>query len=279
MRLWTCAALLTGAVALVCAAAAAEQKPAPKRLTDQNHLAIVRSFVWEFATARQPMPAAKELRQGLVIEASGGPAPAEAPAGKVNQDKLRQDLAARGAVVHTGDVVQITAVQFRPDRILFEINGGGVKKKKWYEHIQVEAGPGVPVGGDVSSDKPAPDKPGSYPPGTGSWILLTFSGDIPDVTPEQVKQMLAGALDFTRRSPSVPWIETIPEEFREAVKQKKAIVGMNREMVLAALGRPERKIRETKNGREQEDWIFGQPPFVTFVTFVEDQVVEVKEFR
>jgi hypothetical protein len=83
--------------------------------------------------------------------------------------------------------------------------------------------------------------------------------------------------DFSQRSATVPWIETIPEEFRKAIKEKRAAVGMNREMVLAALGRPPRKVRETTDGVEREDWIYGNPPFVTFVTFVGDEVIEVRE--
>ena len=54
---------------------------------------------------------------------------------------------------------------------------------------------------------------------------------------------------------------------------------MDREMVLAALGRPLSKVREEKNGQETEDWIYGNPPFLTFVTFVGEEVVEIKEFK
>jgi hypothetical protein len=71
----------------------------------------------------------------------------------------------------------------------------------------------------------------------------------------------------------------IPPQFREAVEAKKAAVGMDRDTVLAALGKPQRKVRETKDDVEQEDWIYGSPPLkVTFVTFEDDQVVSVQEF-
>jgi hypothetical protein len=100
---------------------------------------------------------------------------------------------------------------------------------------------------------------------------------VPDVTPAEVKQLLAGVFDFEARSAVTPWIETIPEEFREPVKERRVVVGMTREIVLAAKGRPEKKIRETKDGVEYEDWIYGQPPFTIFVTFRGDEVVEVKD--
>jgi hypothetical protein len=50
-------------------------------------------------------------------------------------------------------------------------------------------------------------------------------------------------------------------------------------MVMAALGPPDRKVREERDGTEQEDWIYGSPPLkVTFVTFEEDKVVDVQEY-
>jgi len=53
---------------------------------------------------------------------------------------------------------------------------------------------------------------------------------------------------------------------------------MDREQVLLALGRPRNKVRETLDGVETEDWIYGQPPGkITFVTFAGSKVVKVKE--
>ena len=262
------------AVALVAGLAVADQAKAPaskpKPLSVDNRLAIIRVLSSEYATSKQPLPASQKIEEALVVT----------PAGAIKEDKLRDDLARRGAAVHTGEIIQVTAIQFKTSSILFEINGGGKKKKKWYERIQVSGGTsGAPV--DVTSPTRVPG-PGEQAPPTrpiGSWILLSFPDYVPDLKPDEVKKMLAGVLDFSTRSAAIPWIETIPEEFREAIKEKKAKVGMNREMVLAALGRPGNKVRETKDGVEREDWIYGNPPFVTFVTFVGDTVVEVKEFK
>jgi hypothetical protein len=53
---------------------------------------------------------------------------------------------------------------------------------------------------------------------------------------------------------------------------------MDREQVMLAMGRPENKIRETKDGMELEDWIYGKPPGkITFVTFHNNKVTKVKE--
>lgn len=240
-------------------------------LSDEHRLQILRLLAYEYATTLHPLPASRGEKEALEVNASG----------QVNEDKLRQTLANRGPAVQPGEIVQVTGVEFQRAGILFEINGGGKKKKKWYEHITIQGTGGGTVSPGRLPPAGTPPPPGSGTSNTfqGSWIVLSFSARVPDLTGEEVKKLLGGVLDFSRSSAAVPWIETIPEEFREAIKNKKAMVGMNREMVLAALGRPDRKVREVKNDQETEDWLYGYPPFVTFVTFVGDQVVEVKEFR
>ena len=48
----------------------------------------------------------------------------------------------------------------------------------------------------------------------------------------------------------------------------------------AALGRPDRKVREKGSDvSETEDWIYGQPPAKTiFVKFEGDKVTQVEQF-
>ena len=36
--------------------------------------------------------------------------------------------------------IQTTKIQFKAKRIVFEINGGGKKGKKWYQRIQIGIG-------------------------------------------------------------------------------------------------------------------------------------------
>jgi hypothetical protein len=89
-------------------------------------------------------------------------------------------------------------------------------------------------------------------------------------------------LDFTREhSGAVNWIDTLPQQYKDAIQNREAVLGMNHDMVLAALGRPEHKVRErTPDGDETEDWIYGSPPArTTFVTFAGDKVVRVEQFN
>jgi hypothetical protein len=55
---------------------------------------------------------------------------------------------------------------------------------------------------------------------------------------------------------------------------------MDHDMVLAAMGRPDRKVREkAADGSEIEDWIYGKPPAKTiFVSFEGDKVTQVQQF-
>jgi hypothetical protein len=102
------------------------------------------------------------------------------------------------------------------------------------------------------------------------------------MSPDDVKHDLSGLLDFSKQhSATVNWVETLPPQFQQAIKDHTAIVGMDRDMVIAALGRPDHKVRERDpNGDETEDWIYGTPPAKTvFVTFSGDKVIRVKEFN
>lgn len=255
-------ALGLGAASLLPAAASKSS------LTDEHRLEILRLLAYEYATTLHPLPASRSEKESVEVNGEG----------KLNETKLRQDLANRGAAVQPGEIVQITGVEFQREAILVEINGGGKKKKKWYERIVIQGGAG-PLGGGAPPPQQAPS------PGTpanvfqGSWVTLNFDERVPDLSGAQVKELLAAVLDFSRQSAAVSWVESIPEEFREAIRNKKAIVGMDRQMVLAAKGRPDRKVREVKNNVETEEWLYGNPPFVTFVVFIGETVAEVKEFR
>ncbi len=251
--------------------AAGSAVPPKDLLSDQNRLDILRKLAFEYVTTLQPLPAIREEKEAV-----------EVSEGRLNEEKLRQTLVNRGVAVPEGEVVQITRVQFQRRTILVEINGGVERKKKWYQRLTVRGQAGGMEGGPPSSRSPAPPPPGSSSSANvaqGCYVVLSFPDHVPDLSGEEVKKMLGSVLDFSRPSAAVPWIETIPAEFREAIRNRKAKVGMSRDMVLAALGRPDRKVREVKNDQDTEDWIYGYPPFVTFVTFIGEKVVAVKEFR
>jgi hypothetical protein len=118
-------------------------------------------------------------------------------------------------------------------------------------------------------------------PGAGSTLYLEFGKAIPDLSPEELRQVLSPFLDFSRqRSASVLWIDTLPPDIRKAIQERTARVGMDREMVVAAIGKPGHKVRERDNeGNEIEDWIYGTPPDRTvFVRFTGDKVTSIKQF-
>jgi hypothetical protein len=124
----------------------------------------------------------------------------------------------------------------------------------------------------------APVAPDSSAPVYGSAVTVSLPGKIETATPEQVKKLLENVLDFERHSPTVLYSASVPPEIKEAIKNKQVIVGMDRDAVLSAKGPPDRKIREVRDGVEQEDWIYGLPPNVLFVTFDGDVVVTVKQY-
>lgn len=231
-------------------------------LTPEERLALIRYVSGEFAKAIKPLPAGK---QGLRLKV-GEP---------INQQILDRAVATHGAAVNTGDSVQVTHLEFKDREILVDVNGGGHVKKRWRDRIQVQMG-GVPT----MTTTPANQPPGIQA-GTGSTIELDFGKPIPQMTPDELKQLLAPVLDFSKqRSAAVHWVDTLPPEMKQAIEEKRAVVGMDREMVVAAVGKPERKIRERDDdGNEVEDWIYGEPPGkTTFVRFMGDRVTRIKSF-
>ena len=231
-------------------------------LTDESRLALVRYISGEFARAVRPLPAGKE---GLYVKA-GQP---------LNEEMLHRQVATHGAAIRAGDSVQLTRLEFREKDILIDLNGGGRGKKRFRDRVHIDLG-GIPT---VSSTNPN-QTPGLQP-GTGSTIDLDFGRPLPDMTPDELKQFLAGLLDFSKqRSAAVQWVDTLPPDIKKAIQDKRAVVGMDREMVTAAIGKPEHKVRERdQEGNEIEDWIYGKPPSKTiFVRFLGDRVTSVKQF-
>jgi hypothetical protein len=168
-----------------------------------------------------------------------------------------------------GDLVQITKVSFEKDKLILEINHGMHGKEKWYQHIQVGGSVGMSqVGRPQDTNAPA-----------GTYIALDFGQPIPVMKADAIKKMLAPILDFEKHSAAETYFDTLPAPIKKAITDKTAIVGMNRDQVLLAMGHPIRKIREeNKDGDETEDWIYGEAPGkITFVTFDGSKVIRVKE--
>ena len=231
-----------------------------ERLKPESRLALVRYIHGEFARAVRPLPS---LKKGFRIKA-GQP---------VNEEALR-NAGSRTVAANPGDTVQITRIEFREKEIVLDINGGSKERKRLRDRIQVSVG-GLP---SVQTTQEA-QTPGYQR--AGATLIIDFDGPVPDITPDEFKAFLSGYLDFSKqRSAAVHWVDTLPPEFQQAIKDKRATVGMDREMVIAAMGRPEHKVRERDaEGMETEDWIYGHPPGKTiFVKFAGEKVIAVREF-
>jgi hypothetical protein len=228
---------------------------AKENLPKDDRLVLIRELDHEIAVTKLALPKGKH---GVYVDSGG----------KLDQVKARDELRTQGTAVSPGMPIEITKMTFKGDRILFEVNGGGKSGKKWYQHIEVGMG---------TSTAPVATQQGAQV-AIGSYITLAVPGKVENLTTVQVKQLLASVLDFERHSPTVLYSPSIPPKFKEAIEKHEIVVGMDRDAVLSAKGPPDRKVREVREGTEQEDWIYGFPPHVLYVTFDGDNVVSVRQF-
>jgi hypothetical protein len=234
-------------------------------LQDSSKLTLIRYVSGEYAKAIKPLPAGKE---GFIVHI-GQP---------LDANMLDRQVATHGAAVNTGDRVQITKLEFHDKQLVVDLNGGGRGKKRLRDRIHLDMG-GIPTARTTSTQQD--QGPPGLQPGMGSTLFLEFAKTLPDLSPDDLKKILSPFMDFSRqRSASVQWFETLPIAMRKAIQDRVAVVGMDREEVVAAIGKPEHKVRERdQEGNDIEDWIYGQPPSKTvFVRFTGQQVTSVKQF-
>lgn len=225
-----------------------------EKLTDDQRIEILRGMSAEYATVKTYLPRSKKP---LEFHSTG------------QYDKAKWQEAGKelGPAARVGDLVQITKVNIEDDKIILEINGGLKGGRKWYQNVEVGVG---------GSTRPINSGNSSAPGGTT--LALLFEKKTPPLQAAEIKKLLAPVLDFERRSATEHAVEMLPPEIKQAVKENRALEGMNRDQVLMALGKPRTKVRETKEGIDEEDWIYGHPPGkVTFVTFANSKVIRVKE--
>jgi hypothetical protein len=243
-------------------------KPEPKqpvvlpdrKLTPQGKMEIIRGMTAELGYARKPFPFGKTgvtIKDGKIINPT--------------EEQMSDIMASYGAAIKAGDVAHITDVKFKDKALIFDINGGPQRKQKWYQHIQVGMG-----GGDLSPGQPTDDTNIH-----GSLIELRFDKFVPEITPAQIKQLLDPMLNFSAKSATEAYLDTIPPKAKTAITEHKALVGMDRDMVTYALGRPPQKYRDKDSeGVEYEEWIYGTPPQqVQFVRFVGNEVVRIETMQ
>jgi len=230
----------------------------PPRISKQTREEIIHAFNEELIYIRAPFPMGQtglKLRNGAVT-----------PTGP----ELQHLLALWGPAAKPGDRGRISDVVIKDDHIRFEINGGPLKKQKWYQRITVI--------GPTSSVPVAPSDPSAN--AHGSFVDLYFDKYVPEITGPELKQLLRPVFDFDAKSAIEAYLETVPPKVKDAIKNHLVLVGMNHEMVIYAKGRPPRKVREKADEVEYEEWIYGVPPQdVDFVRFVGDEVVRVETMK
>jgi hypothetical protein len=259
-RRFGCRLLLLVLMLMIPALAVAEDT----KLSEVQRQQIIRVFLAERPFVHRAFPRGKA---GIRIEGNKI-TPSEA--------EMSRMVAEFGPAAKPGERAQITAVHFVRGGVVFEINGGPVKRKKWSDRISV----GI-SGVDPSQAKqqlPAGD--GVNTNSNGSFVFLAIKEDARSLTPDQIKDLLAPILDFKAMSVAEAYQKTLPPVLAEAVKNQHALVGMDKEMVTYAMGRPPRRLRETKDGQDIEEWIYGAPPQdVEFIRFVGEKVVSIEDMK
>jgi hypothetical protein len=230
---------------------------APK-ISKQTRMELVRLMNAEVVYVRSPFPMGRsglKLRNGQVT-----------PSGA----ELQQLVAMWGPAAKNGDAVRITNLIFKDNYVHVEINGGPIKKQKWYERISVGgAGGETPI---APSDTNANAR--------GSFVDVYFEPYVPEMTGQQFKVLLRPVLDFDSKSREEAYLETVPPKAKEAIQNHQVLVGMNHEMVTYSKGRPPKKVREREDEVDYEEWIYGEPPQdVEFVRFVGDEVVRLETMK
>ena len=251
----SCFAVLERSPLAPSSCARPESESKHEKLTPEQRIWLTRDLTAEYATAKKMLPRSKKP---LPIEISG----------TLDEEMWTDAQEEFGPAARVGDLVQITKIEYEKTRLLLEINGGFKGGRKWYERIQVSGSTGastVPMG--KTSTGPA-----------GTQIALVFPEGVPVVEAAEIKKYLSPILDFEKRTATEQYIKSLPEPIQAAIEEKRPTEGMDRDMVLLALGKPQHKVRETKDGIEMEDWVYGTPPGkVTFVTFQGSKVVSIRE--
>ena len=229
------------------------------RMSRQTRYQIIRDFETQLVYSRTIFPMGMkglQLRNGVITP---------------NGDDMRQALTIWGPAVRPGDPAHISYVHIKDDHIHFEINGGPIRRKKWYQRVEISGTGGTPVNG-------APDQAQTNPHGT--FVDVYFGKYVPEMTAQQLRQALYPVLDFNAKNKEQAYLDTVPPKVKEAILAHHVLVGMNSEMVVHAKGKPPKKVREREGDTEYEEWIYGEAPAdVDFVRIVGDEVIRVETMK
>jgi hypothetical protein len=228
-------------------------------MAKQTRYEIIRVFETQIVYSKTAFPMGTK---GLSLK--GG---AITPGGQ----ELQQLLALWGPAVRPGDPAHISYVQIKDDHIHFDINGGPVHRKKWYQHIEVSGANNTPV--QTGPDETQPNPHGTY-------LDIYFDKYVPEMTAQQLRDVLVPVLDFNAKNKEEAYLDTVPPKAKAAIQAHHVLVGMNSEMVVHAKGKAPKKVREKDGDTDFEEWIYGDPPQdVDFVRIVGDEVVRVETMK
>lgn len=224
------------------------------KMGERGRRDLVRNLEAEQGFAHRALP----IWAGVVLRANGPLTP--------GPDEYRKMVYEKGQAAAAGDRVIVTAIQVKADRIVLDLNGGPYLSHRLLRHVELNDAPITAI-----TDQKA----------TGSRVTLVFEGQVPEISAPEVKALLEPLIDFGVKSSEQAYADTLPPTLKETIAAHEVLVGMNRRMVLAALGAPENKLRDQpsgdSSGERYEEWIYGHvPQTVRFIRFVGDRVTMIE---
>ncbi len=236
---------------------------AKTELDPKARLELIRALESEQGFAMRPLPRG---HKGLTLAANGKLEPAG--------ESYLNMVTSEGLSAKPGARVVVTNITIDRSKIVFDLDGGPDPKHRFLRHIQISVGPEM---GDPDIDPTIANAAGDP---VGSRLTLTFGEHVPELTPVQVKALLAPLISFDVKSSVQAFTDTLPAELKNAILGHKVLVGMTTDMVLFAMGQPSTKTREMDGQMPFEEWIYGTPPQdVNFVRINGNRVIRVEIAR
>lgn len=240
----------------VFGASLAEASLAAGQVRQADRFEILRVLIADHAAARVVMPL-------------GGRGVRLSEAGAIDEGDLAEELGKNGRAISPGQVVEITDIAFGGNEIEVELDDGGERKQSFLDRIHVG------IGGAST-----PVRQQDQTPPHGSKVVLRFDEGVPEVLGvEELRALLSPVLDFNKQNFMDSGVESLPLEFQDAVREKRAVIGMDRSTVTQARGRPDSKSWETnEDGIEEEIWMYDKVGFgADFLTFEDGILVKIRE--